>query len=290
MNPTGNWTVRGMRIRAKSHGLTGYSRMRKAELVNLLASIRHNVGDVVERACDRKRGVVVEVQNATFEGIDDSSVIVQYDGDTRENATIGAHHAFVFIAKGARKMDRYGHWAMSQPCTNGGTWNVQQGHADYCAEYGHATYTVDGVVMSWCPRCGETRKTPEATVVESTPDTITEAVEKVDTLDSTDVRDMRDVLESFISRKGREDLFSVLDVIDASLRGGEYIGTRIPMASPDCGCKHDSRRCYECVLYYVASLFSIDLEWKLPNNYVPTSRMSALNVKTFGLSESDCYA
>jgi hypothetical protein len=295
MNPTGNWTVRGMRIRAKSHGLTGYSRMRKAELVNLLASIRHNVGDVVERACDRKRGVVVEVQNATFEGIDDSSVIVQYDGDTRENATIGAHHAFVFIAKGARKMDRYSHWATSFPLSKYGDGNVCQGHADYCAEYGHATEKstdLNGVttVAGHCPRCGDTLMTAEATVAESTPDTITEAVEKADTLDSTDVRDMRDVLESFISRKGREDLFSVLDIIDASLRTGEYIGTRIPMASPDCGCKHDSRRCYECVLHYVASLFSIDLEWKLPNNYIPTSRMSALNVKTFGLSESDCYA
>lgn len=31
---------------------------------------------------------------------------------------------------------------------------VTQGHADYCAERGHATYTKDDVVQDFCPRCG----------------------------------------------------------------------------------------------------------------------------------------
>lgn len=31
---------------------------------------------------------------------------------------------------------------------------VTQGHADYCAEHGHASHTVDGVVAAFCPRCG----------------------------------------------------------------------------------------------------------------------------------------
>lgn len=31
---------------------------------------------------------------------------------------------------------------------------VTQGHADYCAAHGHATWTDDGVDMGRCPRCG----------------------------------------------------------------------------------------------------------------------------------------
>lgn len=51
-------------------------------------------------------------------------------------------------------MERYSHWAMSYPLIPGGDGNVMQGHADYCAEWGHATYTDNGIVASWCPRCG----------------------------------------------------------------------------------------------------------------------------------------
>lgn len=32
---------------------------------------------------------------------------------------------------------------------------VKQGHADYCAAYGHASWTEDGHTVPWCPRCGE---------------------------------------------------------------------------------------------------------------------------------------
>jgi hypothetical protein len=56
-----------------------------------------------------------------------------------------------------REMERYSFWAMSFPLAKYGDGNVMQGHADYCAEWGHATDTRDGVVMSWCPRCGATR-------------------------------------------------------------------------------------------------------------------------------------
>lgn len=44
-------------------------------------------------------------------------------------------------------------YALSYPAVNGDT--VTQGHADYCATHGHGTYTVDGVVAAFCPRCGE---------------------------------------------------------------------------------------------------------------------------------------
>lgn len=35
---------------------------------------------------------------------------------------------------------------------------VTQGHADYCRDNGHATWTVDGVVLDRCPRCGDVPK------------------------------------------------------------------------------------------------------------------------------------
>lgn len=32
---------------------------------------------------------------------------------------------------------------------------ITQGHADYCNEHGHATYTKDGIVQDFCPRCAD---------------------------------------------------------------------------------------------------------------------------------------
>jgi hypothetical protein len=52
-------------------------------------------------------------------------------------------------------MDKHCFWAMSYPLAKYGDGNVMQGHVDYCATWGHATDTRDGVVMSWCPRCGD---------------------------------------------------------------------------------------------------------------------------------------
>ena len=40
---------------------------------------------------------------------------------------------------------------------------VTQGHADYCTLYGHATWTVDGVALIRCPRCGDTKCHPTHT-------------------------------------------------------------------------------------------------------------------------------
>lgn len=54
-----------------------------------------------------------------------------------------------------RKMPYGGHWAMSFPLARGGEGNVMQGHVDYCAAWGHATETHDGVVSGHCPRCGK---------------------------------------------------------------------------------------------------------------------------------------
>lgn len=45
---------------------------------------------------------------------------------------------------------------------------VCQGHADACAEFGHATYTIDGVDQGYCPRCNEvTEKAAPAPVAEA---------------------------------------------------------------------------------------------------------------------------
>jgi hypothetical protein len=44
------------------------------------------------------------------------------------------------------------HYGMDMAAAKGEI--VCQGHADYCAEHGHAKHTVDGVDTGRCPRCG----------------------------------------------------------------------------------------------------------------------------------------
>lgn len=61
----------------------------------------------------------------------------------------------------APKIDKYDRrWSMSFPLAPGGDGYVMQGHADYCATWGHATQTDvsrDGTrtVAGYCPRCGD---------------------------------------------------------------------------------------------------------------------------------------
>ena len=43
-------------------------------------------------------------------------------------------------------------FAISHPVPTGDI--VMQGHADFCRDYGHATWTVDDVPQGICPRCG----------------------------------------------------------------------------------------------------------------------------------------
>lgn len=52
------------------------------------------------------------------------------------------------------------HFRNTFPALAGET--VTQGHADACAEHGHATHKIDGVIQPRCPRCGEL--TEETTV------------------------------------------------------------------------------------------------------------------------------
>ena len=44
-------------------------------------------------------------------------------------------------------------YRLSYPAFTGET--ITQGHADYCAANGHATLTENGVVGTFCPRCGD---------------------------------------------------------------------------------------------------------------------------------------
>lgn len=32
---------------------------------------------------------------------------------------------------------------------------VMEGHAKICAKFGHGTWTIDGEVQAYCPRCGQ---------------------------------------------------------------------------------------------------------------------------------------
>jgi hypothetical protein len=32
---------------------------------------------------------------------------------------------------------------------------ITQGHVDCCKEFGHAMFTVDGLIQDFCPRCGK---------------------------------------------------------------------------------------------------------------------------------------
>lgn len=271
MSTTSNWTVRGMRIRAKSHGLTGYSRMRKDELVALLATIRHNVGDVVERAFDRKRGVVVGVQNSTLDGVDDSSVIVQYDGEKREDATCGAHHAFVFIVKGER-------------CTNFGVHAPHgvckgvRGVTDMCLR----SFGVYGACVQDKNHAG---KCKDAFGHEFTGVTSLDKVEDLSKLDFMDLSHMVSVLNEFISEKGREDLYPIADKLDAFEYAADYRGgdSRIPGAI-GCECTEESERCSTCVLNKLSRLFGFELDATEAVDVSPV--ISAM----YAAFDRDCYA
>lgn len=50
------------------------------------------------------------------------------------------------------------------PAVSGGA--VTPRHTDYCAEHGHAVWTVDGEVAAICPRCGAVAETAELTAYE----------------------------------------------------------------------------------------------------------------------------
>jgi hypothetical protein len=51
---------------------------------------------------------------------------------------------------------------MDYPITDGRP--VLQGHADACAQYGHATWNKDGVAQGVCPRCGEITSAADTTI------------------------------------------------------------------------------------------------------------------------------
>lgn len=240
-------TVRQMQVRAKSHGLTGYSRMRKAELLELLSSIHHNVGDVVERAIDRKRGVVVEVQNSTFKGVDDSSVIVQYDGEKREDATCGAHHAFVFISGPVDSLEsRAGGKRITMHPEKPGHGYVTLGNGNIQCVAKHV-WLADA---NHCAFDAAWKITVQAN----------KAIAELDALDHGHVVEVM----SQVVNNGREDLTYLFDSID-SAPFQEPCGEKsaIP-CDGDCErCKGDANRCDRCVLAWLVGLYNIRGDVKL---------------------------
>lgn len=328
-------TVVQLRHRAKTHGLKGISRMRKAELITALESIRHQVGDRVTRYIDGKPGTIVGIQESTFDGVFDSTVQIAYDGEKfEETGTSGAHHSVIFVSrpaaprtmadryadgfefdgrddvylretfdlwslgdenadwaelyragmraiidechtralemnktvKPARKIDRYSHWATSFPLSKYGDGNVCQGHADYCAEFGHATEKstdLNGVttVAGHCPRCGDTLKTPEQIISER---------------DTIDQAQMVDVLRQVVDN-GRDDLMWVLDRVDAA-QCPEPSGqnSTIPRGPVCHRCAESASPCDHCALAWLVSLYHITGDVKL--NELPA------------VAEFDCYA
>lgn len=68
---------------------------------------------------------------------------------------------------------------------------VTQGHADYCALYGHASWIIDGISQGRCPRCGDLTPTDD-------PDRHAERYTDPEPLDYTDQRDL-DVADSGVN-------------------------------------------------------------------------------------------
>jgi hypothetical protein len=70
----------------------------------------------------------------------------------------------------ARFATRRAVYGMTFPCAAGGDWNVLQGHADWCDEFGHATERIDGVASYRCPRCGVEKPSNDPAVEDAPAD------------------------------------------------------------------------------------------------------------------------
>ncbi len=109
--------------------------------------------------------------------------------------------------------------AMSFPAINGEV--VTQGHADYCAEHGHASHTVGTDVSPNCPRCGSSRIVvtvpegqgcyiQEATVVtpgDSAPDAVDRALTILDR--HAALRDLIVSIDTYTVTAGERHLYTV---------------------------------------------------------------------------------
>lgn len=90
------------------------------------------------------------------------------------------------------------HFRMSYPAASGEM--ILQGHADACAEFGHATWVIDGVKQLRCPRCGENVAT-EAEAAEYAASLAAEAEEvRVKEL----VRNTLELTSSLVAKMNRD--------------------------------------------------------------------------------------
>lgn len=86
-------------------------------------------------------------------------------------------------------------------------------------------------------------------------------------MSAIDVDHVRDAVAA-IADTGREDLYPVVDRIDAIEATGDNVVTSIPVAD-NCHCRNWETRCWNCVHSFVVRLFNIDVTAELPTNWVP---------------------
>lgn len=252
-------TVRQMQTRAKSHGLTGYSRMNKAQLTALLDSIRHQVGDRVVRAIDNKPGVIVAVVDSTFKGVSDSVVEVQYDGETREQGTAGAHHSMIFVSGPVESLEsRAGGKTITMHPNKPGHGYITLGN-------GNAQCVARHSWLADANQCAFDAMWANAVNANK-------AIAKLDAIDHNHaVEVMTQVVDN-----GREDLTDILDAIDASAFQSPDVKSSVPCV-PGCEkCEHDANRCDACMLAWLVDLYKLTGAVKL--NELPA------------VAEFDCYA
>jgi hypothetical protein len=132
-------TAKALRPIAADLGITGSSRMKKDEIVAAIVAAEE--ANAVPSAFVAEDGVTPTTVAELWE----KGLAAQDDAKASEQAPRIAKHS---------------HWAMSYPLAKGGDGNVMQGHADYCATWGHATEKstdLDGVITiaGHCPRCGD---------------------------------------------------------------------------------------------------------------------------------------
>lgn len=146
-------TAKALRPIAADLGIVGASRMKKDEIISAIiaADVTSDHAEALE--INSKRDAIVRLES---NGTTNHARLLTA-AEMRAELVNAGHPEPARQTKAAEapKMPYGGHWAMSYPLAPGGDGNVMQGHADYCAAWGHATYTNRGMVAGFCPRCGD---------------------------------------------------------------------------------------------------------------------------------------
>ncbi len=285
-------TVKALRETAKANGLSGYSRMVKADLVELIASNApaHKVGDVVRNVYNGRVGTVSYTNDAAL-------IATTEDGGVPLS---GPHHMFKFT--GVRVEKPFVN-PFDYPAVNDSV--VTEAHVKFCAEHGHATHRIDDLISPNCARCGEpfvimhpTREghgyvtlgngnimcVAKHMLIADANHCAFDAAWKItvqanETIAKLDALDHNHVVEvmSQVVNNGRDDLTYLFDSIDAApFQDPTGEDSTIPCEANCERCKGDVSRCDRCVLAWLVKLYNITGDVKL--NELPH------------VAEFDCYA